>query len=147
MKRALLLLSALLLTGCGLEGNAYTGDGVIYTFPLSFGDVAPLVLLCLLTLLLLMQAPLSAWYYARRAGRRLRFAAFSWSGFTTGLSLIPLCYALYLDTFHIRMAGPFNFGWAIFIVQLVTIPMMLAGFLLVGLITLGRWWWLRRRAS
>ncbi len=147
MKHIPVLLTATLLPGCGLQAEAYLGPGETLIIPLSLGDVAPLVALCTATILLLLQAPITAWRSARRRRRSLRSAAFSWYGFTMGLSQIPLCLALHDDTFHPSFAGPFNFGKAMFVFQLTTIPLMLAGFLLVGLVTLCRWLYLRRRRA
>ncbi len=148
LSRALLFaLSLHVLTGCGLVAECDVGGGEIRLTPLTFGDVAPLLLLGTLCVLLLVQAPLLTWWRARRERRSLFTAALSWCGFTTGLSLLPLCPALYSDTFYPRLGGPFNFGHAVWAFLDETCPLMLVGILLVVLVTLCRWIWLHRKKA
>ncbi len=147
MKKPLFFLPFLILPGCGLEAECYAGRGDILIAPLTFKDVAPLGMLCVVALLMLVQAPLLTWCRTRKRRRNLFTAALSWCGFTMGLSLLPLLPALYEDTFFPHIAGPLNPGKAIFVLLEITCPLMLAGILLVAFVSFCRWMWLNRKAA
>ncbi len=148
----------LLLTGCTLEPEVYISPDETLICPLSFADYADWAICCALTVLLLVQVaipPMHRFYAGcfRRMLRWLRVEAqraekarllAAWATgllFSFGCILAPLCHYLYHDRFYPSIAGPFNFGHALFFAIEVVIPLMFASCIAACVGTAVCWWW------
>ncbi len=154
-----------LLAACQPEAHIYLGtkpDGSadILVATLSLLDLLPLLTFATAMAALVIQPFIPALrrlstaafrFGLKRIGKkqlleesaRLLASGMAWLGFTCGLCLFPLVFALYGDTFRPHYAGPFNFGQTLF-GAFFSLVLMAAASLIATLWTFISWQLLHR---